>query len=96
MIEEQGDARKECENTSLGRLPLSIEEGARVFRRLGLGSATLREFVEAVRREGGSARVGEILATSPDRVVALVRRARHLVDEPPRRRHTKNGSRGAP
>ncbi|MBI5014991.1 MAG: hypothetical protein HZB55_05805 [Deltaproteobacteria bacterium] len=96
MIEEQGDARKECENTSLGRLSLSIEEGARVFRRLGLGSATLHEFVEAVRREGGPARVGEILATPPDRVVALVRRAKRLVAEPPRRRERINGSRGSP
>jgi hypothetical protein len=74
--------RARTERGLLGSLPLSIEEGARVFQSLGLRAATLREFLGALQRQEGPARLSAALTASSNRVDELVRLAKQLAAKP--------------
>lgn len=67
------------ESLGMGRLPLTIEEGARLFRGLRLGSATVEDFVSALRERAEDRAAWELPGLDRARVARLVSRAEQLL-----------------
>lgn len=70
-------------------MPLTIEEGARVFRGLRLGSATVEAFVSAIQERAGVPAAGvpaawELVGLDRKRLARLVDRAEQLLETPTR------------
>lgn len=64
----------------LGRLPMSIAEGARVYRLLRLRFATIEAFLAAVRGQAGTRAASETLGFDPGQLGRLVERAEQLLE----------------
>lgn len=72
-------SRSDRYGPGLDRLPLSIEEGARLFRRLRLPSATIEAFLAAVRRGTRARAAREALGLDREQFDRLVAQAEGLL-----------------